>query len=186
MSEPNYAIFLPNPASNPVANSLTNNLNLQLFPTLPFEENRVHSSLSVCLARHFIERATALSFFGGTKLAAALQIICIDEIFSFALLRVEKWSGCSDAATTLANYVWHFPSTGSDQTLMFAVWISHRLVLQARSCSSSQEKPLLRCTFRGSKPQAAAYAIKIWHVARGNWAGPTRVSISRGSCDTFF
>lgn len=77
---------------------------MQQFPTLPFEETG-----RIIWAQFFSKRLLSQafyrdpSFFGGTKLAAALQII--DEIFSFVLLTVERRSKmrrmqrCSDAAT---------------------------------------------------------------------------------------
>lgn len=90
--------------------------------------------------------------------------------------------------TILANYVGHFPSTGSDpNTRMFAVCISHHLVLQAPILFlllglTGQTTAL---HLPSSKPQAAAYAMKFEGLRAETELVEQGSQISRGSCDTF-
>lgn len=156
-----------------------------------------HSSLSVCLAKHFIEeRRTAPSFLGGTKLAAALQFI-VGILFSFALLKAEQNGprrGCSDAATLQSL------QTMSDTSHRPAA-TKHQGVCRLHSASPSfaspilillslvsQDKPL-RCSYLATsrrKPQTAAYAMKFEMLRAEIELVEPGSQISRGSCDTFY
>lgn len=158
--------------------------------------------LSVCLAKHFIEeRGGRLHLYLHTWWYQNLPLLYtsyVVEIFSSALLKSRaKWvqdeRGCSDAATLQSLQTICLTLTIDRQrpnTLVFAVCIPHRLVLQARSWFSSlvsQDKPL-RCTYLATsrrKPQTAAYAMKFEMLRAETELVEPGSQISRGSCDTF-